>query len=45
MYLPVIMGIVSEEQMQTMTADEIGIAYHLAKMKQQIFAGRGDVNG
>ena len=44
MYLPVIMGIATEDRMQTMTADEIGIAYHLAKMKQAALNG-GDVNG
>jgi len=44
MYLPIIMGIATREEVEVMTAYEIGLAYHLAKMKQEALKGSGGVD-
>lgn len=41
MTFPVIMGIVSQERIEVMTADEIGIAYEMAVLKQKLTSGGG----
>lgn len=41
MTFPVVMGIVSQERIEVMTADEIGIAYEMAVLKQKLTSGGG----
>lgn len=45
MWLPVIMGLATKEEVEYMTTEQLGLLFEAAKMKKEIMEQGGGVNG